>query len=216
VDRIEVETALGPVWLWGRVTGKPVLLLINGFGAKEAALSNLQDMFADFDVLRTHLPGNHCPALQNPSIAVFAEALSEACRKLVKAPLGVCGISTGALVAMAMKGARVQSLLVVEPPIFTEALWMMPASDDLAWRLFGAHEGRIVNRRDYSGLIADLSVPTTALLGDVPPFPIRKLDALPSFVTDQGRALLTAHPLVTIRDAPGCGHNILWQAPACS
>ena len=51
-DRFEIATSLGEVWLWGRDTGKPVVLVITGAFAEFYVYDHLQLALPQFDVLR--------------------------------------------------------------------------------------------------------------------------------------------------------------------
>ena len=73
-ERFEVGTSLGPLWFWGRDTGRPILLVISGAFAVADFFWKIQELFPAADVLRTHLPGNHCPHLSQTSIRAFATA----------------------------------------------------------------------------------------------------------------------------------------------
>jgi hypothetical protein len=67
-----VQTRLGPVWMWGRDTGNPVMLMLTGLFTPQGYGRDAQRALLGVDVLRAHLPGNHCPALAVPSVGTFA------------------------------------------------------------------------------------------------------------------------------------------------
>src|SRR5436309_7121331 len=96
-ERFEIGTPLGEVWMWGRDTGKPVALVITGAFAEFHIYDRLQLVLPGFDVLRTHLPGNHCPPLVATSIGAMAAALTEAVNaRFPGRALLIVGFSTGA------------------------------------------------------------------------------------------------------------------------
>jgi pimeloyl-ACP methyl ester carboxylesterase len=96
-ERFEIATSLGEVWMWGRDTGKPIVLLITGAFADFDVYDRLPLVLPQFDVLRTHLPGNHSPVLIDTSIGVMAGAISQAMTaRFGGRPLVILGLSTGA------------------------------------------------------------------------------------------------------------------------
>jgi pimeloyl-ACP methyl ester carboxylesterase len=102
-------------------------------------------------------------------------------------------------------------------PNLRERLRANPGDADLRsfiHNVFGVTESGIEERR-YDGALASLSIPTHVQVGDEPLFPERTLEKLPSLVDEPERALLAAHPSITLSVAPGAGHNVLQQsAPA--
>lgn len=219
----EVETAFGPVWLWGELTGRPLLLLITGAFSQADVLDVLPLHLPDMDVLRCHLPGNHCPVLVQPSIGVFAAAYREALARLAgDVEITVVGLSAGALVALGLRLPNIRQFLLVEPPLQTGDLWPLaerfadpppggPA--DFVWGVFGMGRGP-TEPRDYTSLLADLATPTLVAYGDVPLMPERTLETLPSLVGEPLRAQLRDHPWVRTILVRGAGHNIPKQNPA--
>ncbi|HZZ70448.1 MAG TPA: alpha/beta hydrolase [Phenylobacterium sp.] len=212
------QTPFGEVWLWGELTGRPVLLIVTGAFADPGTLDHTGGVFPAVDVLRTHIPGNHCPNLVTTSVGVHAAALSDALRQAtLETPLGVLGISLGALTALGIRSPRLRRLLLVEPPLFTADTWRLtdslpasPGTPEAAffWEVFGIRGREVAEPRDYSPLLAGLRVPAEVLLGDVPAMPRRSLETSPSFVGPAARTLLEAHPLVRTTVAPGAGHNV--------
>lgn len=217
----EVQTALGPVWLWGELTGKPVLLIITGAFAVENTLDHTARFFPEVDVLRAHLPGNHSPSLAVTSIGAFASAFTEAVEAVAPGlPLAVVGISTGALVAMGMRNAGLRQIVAIEPPLRTVDLWPLaetfaePADEvtaDFVWQVFGMGRGP-TEGRDYLPMLAHLQTPTVAILGSVPLLPRCDGEGMPSLVDEASRAALAAHPMVTVTEAEGAGHDIPREA----
>jgi pimeloyl-ACP methyl ester carboxylesterase len=219
-ERFEIATPLGDVWMWGRDTGKPIALVITGAFADFDIYTRLQLVLPQFDVLRTHLPGNHSPALAETSIGVMAAAISQAVSsRFGGRPLVIVGISTGALVAMAVATPGLTSLLLVEPFLRTLHVWPFrgmvqayrtPVQQDFLWKVLGVREGQ-AEERDYRHLARDLRVPGQVLLGGAPLMPARTLPNLPSFVDEADRATLRAQPLLRVTEVPEAGHNVAAQ-----
>jgi pimeloyl-ACP methyl ester carboxylesterase len=218
VEKLELQTPLGPIWLWGRASGRPTLLVVTGAFANFTVMDHFERVLPDRDVLRMHLPGNHCPRLTTTSIGAYAAALTDALGQAVSAPLVVLGISAGALVALGVRAPNLRGLLLIEPPIFTENLWPLAEGVDAAKdpdfmrAVFGIEDGRVVEPRDYSPLVSALAVPAEVLLGGVPLQPRRRFAKSPSLVDEPARATLASSPLVTTTVAAGAGHHIPAEA----
>jgi hypothetical protein len=219
-ERFEIAMSLGEVWMWGRDTGKPIALVIAGAFADFAIYDRLQIVLPQFDVLRTHLPGNHCPELAAANVGVMAGGISQAlgARFAGRPTVGV-GLSVGALVAMALTSADLKALLLVEPFLRTLHVWPFrgmvddyrtPEQQAFLWNVLGVREGA-AEERDYRALARDLRVPAQVLLGAVPLTPKRELPNLPSFADEQDRATFRAHPLMTVIEVPEAGHNVAAQ-----
>lgn len=220
MDRLEIETPFGPIWLWGRDTGKPVLLVIHGAFAGREGFGPIP--LTDVDVFEAHLPGNHCPELIAPNLGVWSAAFGHAVRtRFGDRHVGVVGVSTGALIGLGMHAPQVKRLLLIEPPLRPSLAWPLwklrtEAPDwgrEMVRQVFGV--GPLdVEARDYSHLLAALTKPTIALLGGVPLMPIRDFKSMPSLVDEASRADLRAHRFVQVREVPGVGHNVPRDAPA--
>lgn len=215
-EKLEVETPFGPVWFWRRDTGQPVLLLITGTLAEPAVLRGLDDVLQGIDLWRVHLPGNHCPPLATTSVGMFAAAFTEAIRTALQdRPVVVAGLSVGGLAALGIRAPNVRRLLVVEPPLLTEGVWVLevlrdqapPGHEDFLWQVLGIGPDRI-EPRDYTGLLAALRLPTLALVGGVSGPRDPDFEVMPSMMTPASRALLDRHPHVNVVEAPGAGHNV--------
>lgn len=214
--RFEIPTALGPVWLWGRDTGRPILLVISGAFAEENFFCQIQDRFPEADVLRTHLPGNHCPELADTSIQAYATALDTALVALWrKRPVFAFGVSTGGLVALALRNPSLRQIVVIEPPLLTEGVWLFELFRKQApewgrtfvWNIFGVADDRM-EPRDHTWVLDGLSTPTTALVGDEPLLPRRPFHRMPSLLTPATLTRLSEHPLVSVETIAGVGHHI--------
>jgi pimeloyl-ACP methyl ester carboxylesterase len=219
-ERFEIATPVGDIWMWGRDTGRPVALLIAGAFADFAIYDRLQIVLPQFDVLRTHLPGNHCPPLAATNIGVMASGISQAlAARFAGRPTVAIGLSAGALVAMALASPDLKALLLVEPFLRTLHVWPFrgmvedyrtPEQRSFLWNVLGVREGA-AEERDYRGLAQDLRVPALVLLGGVRLRPPRPLPNLPSFVDDEDRATLRAQPSMTVTEVAGAGHNVAAQ-----
>jgi pimeloyl-ACP methyl ester carboxylesterase len=214
-ERCEVETPFGPVWLFGAPTGRPTLLVLTGLFADAITMTKLADYFPRLDVLRAHLPGNHCPRLVACSVGVFGAAVSHAVRQVAAGPIGVLGMSAGGLVALAAKLPDLRGMVLYEPPLRSAGQTYFSRPDlisrdpELLMNLFGATEAGIVEPRDYTPLLAGLAVPTEALVGDLA-FEGR---GTPSLVDPATRGLLGRHPQVTLVEIAGVGHHVSRDAP---
>jgi pimeloyl-ACP methyl ester carboxylesterase len=218
---ITVETSLGEVWLDGRDTGRPLLVVILGSFSEPDELHDTQERFGALDVLRLHLPGNHCPELAATSIGAFAAAFSEAlATRFPGRPYAVLGVSTGGLVALSMRGAGLRQILAIDPPLLTGDAWPLrgladrapPGFETYLWNVLGVAPGRW-EPRDYTPALAGLTAPATVIVGDVPLDPERPLRRWPSLVSEAARTSLAAAARVRLQVAAGAGHNIPFDAP---
>jgi pimeloyl-ACP methyl ester carboxylesterase len=217
MEKLELQTALGPIWLWGRASGRPTLLIVTGAFADFGVMEHFAPLLPELDVLRAHLPGNHCPRLGETSIAAFAAALDEALRQAAAGPVAVLGISAGALVALGLRAPNLAGLLLIEPPLFTDGLQPLAEGVDAGKdpgfmrAIFGIADGRVAEPKDYSALLDGLAAPAEVLLGDRPSVDPRP-GRLPSLVDGRARAALAGCPRVTVTLAPGAGHHVAAEA----
>ena len=121
-EKVEVETPFGPIWLRGRDTGRPAVVLIHGAFSAPEPVARVRADGLDFFV--AHLPGNHCPDLSATNIGVWGAAY----RYAVEHGLGgrdhvVVGVSTGALIALAMRSRGLRQLVLAEPPLWPAEIW---------------------------------------------------------------------------------------------
>lgn len=221
-ERFEVQTSLGPVWMLGRDTGRPILLVITGAFAAADLFWRMQDHFPHADVLRVHLPGNHCPELAETSIRAFAAATDEAFDLRWPArPAMAVGLSVGGVVALALRNPRLRRLVVVEPVLLTEGVWPLelfrtqapPGAETFVRNIFGVAP-TATEAIDHTWVLDGLAVPTLALIGDDPLGAPRSFERMPTLVSTEANARLAAHPLVEIEPVPGAGHNIPRDAGA--
>jgi len=213
-----VETALGPVWFYGRDTGRPILLLVHGPFSTLGALDQLQSVLSDVDVLSTYTPGHRAPALVAPGVGPWGAALSMALNaRFAWRRCAAVGLSVGALPVMAMDAPNLMRVLLVEPILRTAHLWPLepmpararaPSDHDLLWALLGVSATQAREERDYRHLLSRLSVPGRVLVGAAPLGEPRDLPGLPSLVDETDRAALAAHPGLTLTIAPGAGHDV--------
>jgi hypothetical protein len=73
-----------------------------------------------------------------------------------------------------------------------------------------------VENRDYRRLVDAIDVPTDVVVGGMPLQPVRSLPEFPSLTSMEDRALLGAHPLVTMHEGPATAGHDLWTDPASS
>lgn len=215
-ERFEVETPFGPVWLFGRNTGRPLVVVATGAFAEPWVFDRLQAALPEVDVARFHLPSNHSPPLTPNNIGTMSRALGLAIEALYPGrPTAIFGLSTGALVALAVTSRQVRRLVLAEPFLRTDPVWPLhdlpslarnDADRDMLWNVLGVAEGR-VEARDYGHLLERLAVPATVILGSVPLGERRAFEQMPSLVAPPDRAAFTAHPKVRVLEVAG-GHNV--------
>lgn len=219
-SRFEVDTSLGQVWFWGRDTGRPILLVISGAFATPDFFWKIQTAFPDADVLRTHLPGNHCPALSEISIAAFVQALDEAlAARWDHRPLMAFGSSVGGIVALGLRHPGVRRVVTIEPPLLTDGVWPLlqfrsetpPGGGAFVWNIFGIGPDT-VEARDHAWVLDGLPAPCLAIVGGAPLNPPRPFPGMPSLISDATLARLAAHPLVTVETIAEAGHNVARDA----
>ena len=162
--------------------------------------------------------------------AQLTGGLEEATRLLFRDwPLVVCGVSASGLVTIPLRAENIHCKVILEPFLTTGPLWPFlefarsrlrrdPANESLRrylWTMFG-FAADVVENRDYRALIDAIDVPTDVVVGGMPLQPPRALPEFPSLTSVEDRAILSAHPLVTMHEAPSeVGHNVwLNQASA--
>ena len=217
---IEVQTEYGPIHFRGHDTGRPILLFITGAFAQVDQLHRVPERFPEMDVLRAHLPGNHCPPLVGVSIDLYASAFSAALDDRFKGrDVIVVGLSVGAVVALGLRASRVREIIALEPILVTDEAWPLkvllnqaqPGQEAFLWNVLGiGPEGPV--RRDYRYVLEGLQVPVCAMLGEEPPPERPWSGAMPGMVGTLARAALAAHPRVWTRHVRGVGHNIVRDA----
>lgn len=221
MDRLDTQTALGPVPVWRRGRGEsdlPLVLVIRGAFPPAHHMEDLQLSGADAAFL--HLPGFFSQTLTTTSIAAFAAAFDQVlAARFSGRTIVLLGVSTGALVALAMRAAEIRTRVLVEPVIRPAKAWPLvqvlrrvlvqyPQPAEAAWveAIFGVTaEG--VGALDYSEMV-NARVPTWALVGSEPSQPTL---ALPSLLDEADRRLLEDRGL-EVRIAPG-GHDVPANAP---
>jgi hypothetical protein len=214
--RFEIDTELGSVWLHGRNTGKPILLVIAGLFAPSRYAGGAQAAFPHLDVLRCQLPGWRCPGLVSTSIGVFAAAYSEALTRVAEGrPTMIHGHSAGGLIGLAMREPGLRRKFILEPPLRTGDLWPLhelrhigpPGWEKLTWPILGLDAARH-EARDYIPMLDGLTTPTTVVIGSEPLLPPRELPEPPSFVDATSRQVLSRHKMVQLIEVPGVGHRL--------
>jgi pimeloyl-ACP methyl ester carboxylesterase len=230
MERREFETRFGKIWLWGEPDAfsdeRPIVLVITGaFNAKRSQVFELQAQVPEAAVLIGHLPGNHCPALIDHSVGIYAAAYSQVLTALARPAISL-GASIGGLVTMALQAPNLKGIIAIEPPLRTGKLWPLvapfrqrmrdePGNPDVKpflWAVFGISEDALEDR-SYEGMLAQLTTPTRVVLGDEPLYPQREIGTrLPSLVDERERQLFRDHPYVRTTVVTGAGHNVPAQA----
>lgn len=215
--RIDVATRLGPIQFRGLDTGRPILLFIMGAFATENTVDRVHERFPALDVLRAHLPGNHCPPLSEVTVEAFAAAFTEALEtRFVGRQVAIVGLSVGALVAMSIRAAGVAGLVLVEPPLVTDEAWPLrllrtqapSGNEDFIWNIFGVGADRF-ERRDYRRQFAEVRTPMTIVLGDPVPPDGQGTEQMPGLVGPLSRAAIHASACAKIVQYSGVGHHII-------
>ena len=234
MERLELQSPQGEVWLWGpKPSGRPVLLIVTGALADPGSLDHAGGVFTTVDVLRTHIPGNlHCPPLDAPfRWRPTPPRCPTRCgaKRFPTRRLASSGLSLGALVAAGDQHASNLRRLPAgrsrrsrAMPLWHQLGRVLRRRAGLAGRsgpplgdVSASAIGAVAAPRDYSSLLTwSRRVPAEEfLIGDVPAEPRRPMERAPSFVRPIDRALLEAHPLVRTVVAPDAGHNLPVQAP---
>lgn len=230
MDRLVVETSLGPLPFVGRIhtdRAKPAMLIIGGAFAPSDHMHDMVDMYPQASILVGYLPGMHSASLGTWDMAKLSSAFDEALALLFPSqPLVAYGVSTGALITLGLKAANLRRHLVEEPFLSTESLWpfiayardRMTKNPDLIalkgffWEVFGITHETVVNR-DYRSLLDAIAVPTDVVVADLPLLPARDLPTWPSFITEPDRELMRANPFVTMHAGPPQSGHYLLGAP---
>lgn len=227
LERTRVLTAQGEIWLWHEPAaaddGRPVVLWIDGAWSIARPRSfELQGLLPEAAVFNAHLPGNHAPATRTPTIEAYAAAFSEVLDQLAR-PAVVVGASVSGLAAFALKSPWLRGVVALDPPLLTGKLWPLapfletkaaePDQQAFVWNVFGVAPGRS-EPRDYRPLLEGLAVPTWVLFGSEALYPPRPFTEPPSLLDEPERALLAAHPKISIRLIEGIGHNVGGRAIA--
>jgi hypothetical protein len=217
---LELATAQGPVPVWGRFgrsATRPVVFIVRGAFADPESLTRLPPDLPEADVALVHLPGMHSPFFAESSVRAFAAAFDEVvAREFAGRPLVKAGLSTGALVALAMRSPG--AVAAFDPPLTTDALWpLIPGlrvsardSELMAgWisEIFGVTAEGLENR-DYRPLLEACKEPGVVVIPGEPLEPPRPLPSLPGLMTAEDRMLAQRHPTLRAMIIQGAGHNI--------
>lgn len=209
--KFEVETRRGPVWLWGRDTGRPLLLVLTGTLNPADYLDRAQHLHPEVDVLRGHMPGNHCPELDEHSMRAIVEAYDAALGHWAHRPAVVLGVSIGGVAALGLRHAAIRARVAVEPPLRAADLGPMLARYSNAPETSRAFLRGVLGVGpdglepvDHTWILDGLTGPAHIIVGSQAP----RLDGLPSLVGPGVRQLLAARPEVNLAHAQGAGHNV--------
>ena len=223
------QTSLGPIPLWAPAgalaSGKPVVLVITGAWAEASDMIRTPQVVAPaWDAAVMRLPGNGTPGFSETSIEAWARAVGELIDSVfVGRAVVLVGVSIGALVALAARSPAVRRVVALEPPLVMSKLWPLAAALRLRWRedaearpfikaVFGVREDHAEERTYFD--VFEGAPPADVVVGEVPLYPERPLERFPSFLDEPERAWLAARPGVSLRVAPGAGHNVhVFAAP---
>ena len=225
---LTLQTTHGPIHFVGRIwaeDARPALVAMSGAFPPEAFLHELVDWFRGINVLVAPIPGMSGTATRDYDLGRVSAALDEAIQRLLPgSPIVAFGVSAGSLVTLNLRAPGIVRHVVVEPFFRTGPLWPLHATlrkgmadAPAAWRLaaleiFGLSENGL-EERDYRAVLERLAVPADVALADDPLEPEREVARSPSLTSAEDRALLEAHPLVTLHKGPaGSGHD-LFAAP---
>lgn len=226
IDRavLTIDTSYGPVPVWGEIDSfdpaRPLVFVVRGAFPEADTLTLLYRHLPGVDVALVHLPGMHTPFFADCSVEAFARAFDEVIGHFPHTKILILGVSTGALVAMAMRKAGL--VLLIEPPLSPPRAWPLISqfrnwarenADIARWveGLFGYRQDGI-DAKDYSHLL-NLSAPGVVLVGGTPLEPVRAFQRMPSLVTDLDRARISATPQLECIVIPEVGHNVPYRAP---
>jgi len=224
-----VQTSLGPIPLrappGALASRKPVVLVVTGAWAEADDMSRTHEVVGPaWDAAVMRLPGNGTPALSETSVTAWARAVGELVDSVFAGRTVVLvGLSVGALVALGVRSAGVRRVVALEPPLVMSKLWPLapalrsrwrddPASRPFIEAVFGVC-GETAEERTFFHLFEG-APPVDVVAGEVALYPERPLQRLPSLLDAPERAWLAERAGVSLKIAPGAGHNIhVFAAP---
>jgi len=232
MDFLSVLTSAGHIGFRGRIhagPARPSLLMVAGAFPRPDQHQEMINWFPEFNVVIARLPGMGVP-VSHADAAQMTIGVQEATSLLLRDwPLVVCGGSASGLVTIPLQGSNIRRKVILDPFLTTDPLWPLrnfitgilerePHNEHLrryAWEMFGwSTEGR--ENRDYRSIVAALNVPTDVMVGGMALQPERALNVFPSLTSIEDRAILSAHPLVTMHEGPpDVGHD-LWSSETAS
>ena len=227
MDKRVIATRFGPVPVWGAMERfspeRGLLLVIRGAFAELDMMFALTETFPDADVAYVHLPGMHSPFFAVDRIEDFAAAFDEVVAAFGHRRAGVVGFSLGGVVAMAMRSPAINALILLDTPLSTGPMWMLPdmlrpriagqpRGAAWVWNLLGVSETQTVNR-DYRPILASLPFKSWLLLASDPVGEPRPIARDPSAVAEEDRELYRAHPLMSVTVIRDSGHQLGRHAP---
>ncbi len=213
-----VPTDAGEIWLyadaWDDADPRPIVLAISGAFAPEDAFDRLQRALPEAFVVRSHLPGNHCPPLRDWQPPTFVRAFGSAIHAL-RGPVTLCGSSLAGVLGLALTTRNLAGVLALDPPIDTRACDELlaalegrraasPGNRHLAEFLdmfFGVLPGRTV-LRDHRLLIPEIGPPATVVAPQTG-----------SFLSPTARDAIATVARIDTVISPTAGHNLVWDNP---
>ena len=224
------STDLGPIYLVGRLYSdvrRPVLFAMGGIWTPDDNLHEVADWFGGATVLVAPLPGMSSTLTRDFDLATAARVADEAIAGIVPNRNVVAfGVSTGCIVTLGLRSPQVVRHVALEPFFRTAPLWPFLAS---ARKILAAAPERrgafqaadeivglkddVVTDRDYRHLLDGITVPVDVLVGAAPLEPERPFNGWPSLTSAEDRALLAAHPHVTMHTGPPDSGHYLQGTP---
>lgn len=234
LDHVFVETSAGKLGFVGRIhagPARPSLLMVGGAFPPKRQHEELVDWFPGANVLIAFLPGMAGVPWSDASAPQLTVAVAEAIALLFgDRPIVICGGSTSGLVVTPLQAKNIHRKIILEPFFTTQGLWPFISflrnriarnPDDAAlrryvWSMYGYSETEVENR-DYRYLVDLIDGPTDVVVGGLPLLPVRPFPPYPSFTSVEDRALLAAHPDITLHEGPaGVGHDLWSDQASCN
>lgn len=224
-----VPTQVGPLSYWTlpepEPSDRPVLLVMAGSFMTSRTLNRIPRLLADqCQVVLVELPTTTPFEIPNLTAPRVAEAFSQFVHRAFRGrPMVVLAFADAAVVAVSMRAPEILRIVAVEPPVRSEKLWPLRAAlatraqeAGVAFRrflddIYGVG-GRNPGPRDHRPAFQAPQAPVDVLVGELPLMPERAVQKAPSLVDEEDRAWLAAQSQVSLRVAPGAGHDLAREA----
>ena len=184
---------------------RPILVVIRGAYADAEMFAPLPHILPEARVLFGEIPGNRCPLLSEQSVEAYRAAYSEALSHL-KAPIIVCGLSLGGVIALGLTSCSA-AILAIDPPVRpSESVALQKVmraafkrSDDQIDRQF--LEEIFLSGMEYMPPISRFLCPTIVLAGD-------HVGAIPSVIGNSTFEELGRMSMLETERVAGVGHSV--------
>lgn len=189
-----------------RETHEPVLLFLHGAFRRIDDLTPLAERFSN--IAYGYLPGHQMPELDQPTMAAWISAFSDAVG-LFKAPVVAVGESLGGVLAMGMRNTA--AAVAFDPFLRTAHLWPLKLTlqyaeeNSLPWL---SARAILSSDADFSSLLTVRARYLDVLAGDEPLMPPRTRATPPSLLDEHDEVVLKRYGAV--RRVPG-GHDLVKQ-----